>query len=291
MLVIFAMAAALAVAPEAAALDDLARQDARVAEAAFRLSVANADLCPQTGPLTGLVLHAASQYGEEIRPHAVRRFHLGDTPSILAVAPGGPADRAGLAPGDRLLAIGGRPAPAAAPSGEASYAVVAAAEEALRAGTQTLTISRDGETHEVLLTPVTGCAYPVQTVPDGKLNASADGRRVSISTELAAFTADDDELAVVIAHELAHNVLRHPPRTLGARRQEREADRLGLYLAARAGYDIEAAAPFWRRFGSRSLAARLGVVTHPSAGSRARVVERIAAEIGRKQARGEPLIP
>ena len=54
-----------------------------------------------------------------------------------------------------------------------------------------------------------GCASRFQVVAGRSLNARADGRYVQVTTALAAYAADDQELAAVLAHEFAHNVLRH----------------------------------------------------------------------------------
>ncbi len=115
---------------------------------------------------------------------------------------------------------------------------------------------------------------------------------VSVSTALARYAASDEDLALVIGHEMAHNVLRHSEKRAGRpRSRERAADHAGLYLTARAGYDIGGADAFWRRFGDDNWRARLGVLTHPSPTARSKAIAETAAEIARKRAAGEPLVP
>jgi hypothetical protein len=83
------------------------------------------------------------------------------------------------------------------------------------------------------------CAMPVVVNPSGNVFASTNGERVRISKGFVGFTETDDELAFVLAHEMAHVLLRHRV-SLGdgeRRNQEHEADTLGLYIAIRAGYD------------------------------------------------------
>ena len=56
-----------------------------------------------------------------------------------------------------------------------------------------------------------------------------------------------------------------------SRRQESEADRIGLLYAARAGYNPEAAIPFWERMsalGSSSARPPEFLSTHPSGKTR-----------------------
>ncbi|MBU4135541.1 MAG: peptidase M48, partial [Alphaproteobacteria bacterium] len=72
---------------------------------------------------------------------------------------------------------------------------------------------------------------------------------------------------------------------------ERQADRVGLYLAARAGYDTAIAPAFWRRFGAYNWRVRYPQWGHPSAEARARALEAVQAEISALQASGRPLLP
>src|SRR3546814_14345684 len=62
------------------------------------------------------------------------------------------------------------------------------------------------------LHPVAGCASDFRVEARDTESGAADGRLVLISAGLAAFAADDDELAAAVAHELAHNILRHRER-------------------------------------------------------------------------------
>ena len=58
------------------------------------------------------------------------------------------------------------------------------------------------------------------------------------------------------------------------RSQESEADRLGLQLMARAGYDPNAAIPFWKRMGKLSKGGPPEFLsTHPSSETRIRDIE------------------
>jgi hypothetical protein len=281
-------------ATEFAALQAL---EARVAAVAYRLTTANTELCRDRGPQTGLTLHDAQQYSPADRAEAVRFFHLTDAPAVMAVAPDSPAGRAGLRAGDVITAVNGQSLHGPAPiDGPASYQGVARAlswiEGALRQGPAVLSVPRGGETLSLTLQPARGCAYQVQLVPSPSMTASADGRVVSLTTALARYAARDEDLAVVIGHEMAHNLLQHRLNAAGSSRsRERAADRVGLYLTARAGYDITGASDFWRQFGDDSWRARLGVLTHPSPTARSQAVAATAAEIAARRAAGEPLVP
>lgn len=292
-------------------LSTLTALDERVARVAFRLSDANVALCPTVRQSAGWALHSARQYSLELRPHAESRFGLeGDLPGVLVAPPGSPAAEAGLRQGDLILKAGevplavgdGRPTP----EFEGLARNIAVVDAALARGPTTFNVRRDGAVIQKIVTPERACGYEVQLNPSDELNARADGRRLFISTALAGFAQSDDELAVILGHELAHHVLGH--RTWsdvggvgrssttvevaeGEGGKERQADRVGLFLLARAGYDPAVAAPFWRRFGASNWRVRYPQLEHASAESRARTLETVQAEIAGKQASGESLVP
>jgi hypothetical protein len=283
--------------------DPLAVADARVAQVAWRLQTANVALCPKHAPLPGLSLQMRDQYGPADRAGT----GLGDYPTLSAVVPGSAAAKAGLKVGDAITAIDGSATPAAT-SGRATFDTVARAEAqlttALSRGDGALTLV-GGRT--VDLAADQGCASDVQLLPQKGLNAAADGQVVQIGGKLYDFAANDDELAAIIAHELAHNILGHRAQMdeegvstglfagLGKngaklRAVEFEADRLSVWLVARAGYDPKALAPFWARLGKRA-----GILisdgTHPGFRERVRRIEAAVSEVGLQQAAGQPVVP
>ena len=185
---------------------------------------------------------------------------------------------------------------------------IAILDRALSAGHVDLTILRDGQMLAIEVSPLPACGYDVQLNPSSDLNARADGRRLFISTALAHFTETDDELALILGHELAHNVLGHRSwgegggegRTvvvgecdalLCENGEEQQADRVGLFLMARAGYAPQSAGPFWRRYGLANWRVRYPQLTHASAETRARRLEAAQIEIEALRVGGEPLLP
>lgn len=294
------------------ALKSLQAADLRVATVAFRLAASGADICPINAPLTGLTLHDAAQYAPALREAARSVMGLAEGTAILAVAPGSPADKAGLRAGDRLVAVNGRAVTATVPGRAGSYAGVAAAysliEDGGEANPMTVRIGRDGQTLDLPLVPVRGCASRVQLIPSSRVHAKADGAVLSVTTGLLDYVARDDELALVIAHEMAHNALGHRAelQARGATRDlfgsyggkagvvlatERAADRLAYFLMARAGYDHRMAEPFWTRLHRGPAAGSRAPTTHPDLALRLADYRKAADDIVAARTAGFPPSP
>lgn len=257
------------------ALAALHAQDLRLAAIGDRILLANAALCPATMPITGMVLHSADQYD----PGTAAALFAQGPLAIAAIVPGSAADRAGLKAGDALLAINGEAASApgadaGAPSADAGAPLRPDAGAPLRdalfwqiaahdpATPLALEVQRDGQRQPIVLDPAPGCRVLVEVITGGGLVGRSDGQVIQISHDLARLL-DDDGLAVIFAHELAHGVLLHRQRLEAAgvkkglagefgrnqrrnRTAEVEADRLTPHLLANAGYDPQIAAAFWQ---------------------------------------------
>jgi Zn-dependent protease with chaperone function len=141
-----------------------------------------------------------------------------------------------------------------------------------------LTIERGGREKEIEIIPVAVVNFLVSVGARDSVNAKATGKRVVINRGMLRFAENDHELAFVISHEIAHNLMRHVRAvmanyTLGsivdiaalsvgiitgnavgvgaayihASQFEAEADYVGLYIMALANLPIDEAAHFWRR--------------------------------------------
>jgi predicted Zn-dependent protease len=72
---------------------------------------------------------------------------------------------------------------------------------------------------------------------------------------------------------------------------EREADYVGAYYAARAGYDTKSTEEIWRRMALVHPHSILSGRTHPIAAVRFLQIQKTTAEIEEKKRRGQPLNP
>lgn len=162
------------------------------------------------------------------------------------------------------------------------------------------------------------------------LNAHADGQDVVIYPAMVDFTKNDHQLGFVIAHEFAHNIMRHIEAqehnvtlgtlvgavadaavgAAGANTQgifgkvgsqqgllryssafEAEADYVGLYILARAGFAIEQAPDFWRIMSQAEPDSIYIAQSHPTNPARTIAMGKTIAEIRARQRAHLPLIP
>ena len=274
-------------APDAAAgLADLRAADARVLTIGYRLATRNAPFCRVTENASGMTLHHIGQYGDGAAARAT--FGFAREYAVLALVAGGPAAKAGVQIDDALVAANGsslQPTAAqlAAIDQPAAYRPIAWADATLRAALDAapvrLSVLRDGAAVDVTLTGVRACRSRFELRPTSDYGASADGDIVSITSAMLGFMADDDELAAILAHEMAHNLLEHRRRLNDAGIQrglmqqlgrnarltlatEIEADRLSIWLMANAGFDPAGAVRFWTRYGKQRGKGIFSAPTH-----------------------------
>ena len=103
----------------------------------------------------------------------------------------------------------------------------------------------------VRVDPAVACDYSIEVLNSDKVNAYADGNKLRITKGMMWFAQDDAELAMVLSHELAHNIMGHAGTFASVfydkKSREADADYVGLYIMARGGFEIEKAPNFWRR--------------------------------------------
>jgi hypothetical protein len=132
---------------------------------------------------------------------------------------------------------------------------------ALDNGDTDLLIRRNGQVIKLDLRAQAGCGGEVMLANSSTLNAWTDGRTIVVSTAMAQLAQSDDELAFVIAHEMAHNNLGHAQSgrndvrglfgLLGfgaarVKRMEVDADSAAVALMSAGGYAPDAGISFLR---------------------------------------------
>lgn len=279
-------------------------------------------------PAFGFRLWSISDFESANRAAAEAAFGLGEQLQVYAVAAGQPAAAAGVLPGDRLLQVEGRALKPGDEGRQqfsegvtaglmkrgavrfvferagkprkvklnalksCPYAVALAVGAEPNAATDGKTVfvstgmmefARDDRDLAIVVGHETAHAlrgHPLRATGPGK-----DGRSFFNPVRMVG--------AVVTAAagigEAAYSAVGGMPE---ARRNsiafEMEADYVGLYLAARAGYDVSRAAEIWRRL-DKEASGRSS--DHPTTSARFDAMSATAQEIADKREAGEKLIP
>jgi Putative metallopeptidase domain len=288
-------------------LHELSESDERVARIGLRLLTANAFRCSKLMPATGMVLHSLAQYRGPARAEAQALWRFPSPTSIAIVVIGSPAERAGLRGGDGLIAVASLKLEGNSASDQGSTALRDQAEQAIAAQPVDapigLTIVRDDQTLHIDLMPVPACRSRLEVVDGVSVKARSDGKTIQLGQAFVRGLSDE-ELAVVIAHELSHTILAHreqlaawdsrpsnsrskQTRKRMARDFEDAADLLSLQLLASAGWDPGAAPSFMRKHGRRFDPSFLASGVHRKAEDRARRMERQIVQM-KVDMQGEP---
>ncbi len=255
---------------------------------------------------------------------------LGDRPRLLFVTPGSAAAEAGLAPGDEIDAIAGRRVPSGAGATEATARLLGTRLlESVTSGPFTLAVLRERPT-KVTLRPVRLCDYRIVLGAEEGAGAVADGDRIVVSRAMLRLARTDHELAWVLAHALAHNVLHRiggkrfaaaadglvgemarafaaaagaysvsPTAQAGARlvrpiysrEFEAQADRAALYVLALGGFPVDRAPALARRLALALPPSAEFLRTHPAWPERFVAMAGAADEIEARRTAGLPLDP
>jgi membrane-associated protease RseP (regulator of RpoE activity) len=294
---------------------------------AFRIFAANADFCREKGKSAGAFgfkVGNAYSFPKDFEAGARRVVGGSGLVRIVAVAPGSPAERAGMREGDAVLALNGTPTPKGENESATQDFRKQLAEQAKPGNPVVLRVQREKAEMELALRPVATCDYGYGIDPKDIVNAFADGKSIYIARGMMRFAETDEELATVVGHELAHNLMGHIDSKRGnvalgflvdllfagfgvntqgvfsdmagqsySQEFETEADYVGLYLMTRAGYDIAGSPNFWRRMGVQNPGSirTNHAASHPSAPYRFVSLDKTVEEIERKKASGLPLRP
>lgn len=272
------------------AVEENLKQYERLNRVGFPILRANADWCDRDGrtrPSIGLLVAGTAKMKDPTKGALKRVLEMDSDGAVVTGVPSGsPASEAGLRRGDRIVALNGQTINDQTNSQELVNSLKKAADKSFSDQKPvTLAINRNGASMTKNVTPVLTCDFLLGIENKDPINAFADGKNIVFTKGMMRFASDDDELAVVMGHELGHNLNRHIDAkktnaaggllldilaaaggvntggtfsglAAGAYSQdfEREADYVGLYLTARGGYDIEDAPNFWRRMAIESPA-------------------------------------
>lgn len=305
-----------------AELRALVAQQDRLYAVAAPLLVNNADLCHNNARnLLGFTAKTKYSYSSEFIEAAQVSLGLSDELQVTGVLAGSGASQAGVQPGDLLVTIQDKPV-APGPNAERQAALMLGSLVNKRTKIS-LRITRGGQNLSINVPLTRACAFGIELGNTDNVNSFADGRRVLITSGMMKFAQTDDELAYVIAREMAHNSLMHVVKqrmtatmtgiidnlirlrpdtsalsgSAGVKPYSQQidvaADKLALYMAARAGYKVDNAAAFWQRLASDypSNVPNGHTAIHPAKSARLEIIQKTVTDIEAKQAIGSALIP
>lgn len=307
---------------EQQALQTMVSMQDRLYRVAAPLLVTNTELCKKNARnLLGFTAKNRYSYSGEFANAAQKSLGLDDRLQVMGVLAGGGAARAGVKHGDILLAVDDKPLP----KGETAERDAAAILAPMMSGRSNiaLTVLRDGSRVSLNVPLTYACAFGIELGNTDNVTAYADGHRILVTRGMLNAARTDDELAYVLAKEMAHNALSHATKqrtsaTIGGiidnltrirpdmstmsgmaglrpmpQDLDAMADKLSIYMLARAGYNIDQVAPFWQRMASQYPANVLNGYTalHPSTNYRVAAMEKAIKDIRSKQARKKPLMP
>lgn len=310
------------IAAAADALTKLAAMQDRLYRVAAPLLINNASICKaHARNLLGFTARNRYWYPGEYNEAAQVAFGMGERLQVTGVLSGSGAARAGLRRGDNLISAGGKTLPTgpnASTSAGAVFGPLVAAQATLP-----MVIERDNANRELSIPVTRACGFLIELGNTDNINSYADGSRVMITRGMLHFAQSDTEVAVLLAKGMAHNILNHPTlmRSTGTlssmidnlalvrpdtsmlvgsggikatpSEMDAAADALSLYLLSRAGYSIDAAAPFWKRLAATYPASVLNgyVANHPNTAARLAAIEKATADVKAKQGAKKNLAP
>jgi hypothetical protein len=294
----------------------------RLYRVAAPILVNNPSLCRHNARnLLGFTAKNKYSYSSDYVESAQKILGLDQQLQVTGVMNGSGADKAGVRNGDKLVAVNDIPLPQG--QNAEHQAGVILTPQISEHTSFNLTVNRAGSDISVKVPLTHACAFIVVLGNTDHVNAYADGIRVMVTKGMMNTAKSDDELAYVLATEMAHNVLGHAnkqhmsatiagvidnldrihPDAVNANgisaikpsTQELDvaADRLGLYMAARAGFAIDNAGPLWSRLAAEypSTVPDSYTATHPVSAYRLAAIAKVSNEIKSKQAARKSLTP
>lgn len=302
-------------------------QLSRLHNVAFQLRIANRDHCGyRAGAQIGLIAGTASSLPRKFRSFSHEALSVSWThATVLSIADNSPAAIAGIKTGDQLLTFNNEPVPRHGTAGWIASYVRNNGERPMQILTR-----RDGIDETRTVAPMVACAIPIELQVDSSINAFTTDDRIVVTSSILRTARTDAQLALVVGHELAHANLGHLSKRrvnavigwlggaaadagvmlggmsthgafskmltkVGARAFsvafEREADYVGAYYAARAGYDLAGSEEIWRAFSLEDPDSIRLTTDHPITPVRFVQMQKVIDEIENKKRHNLPLVP
>jgi len=303
-------------------IDTLLERQERIYRIAAPLIIKNAVLCrTQARPLLGFTAKNQYSYPPELSVAARQSLGLDERLQVMQILDGSGAMRAGLKRGDILQTIQDITIPSG-PQAEPEAARMLS--PILKNLTEiNITVIRQNQPITVNVPLTLACAFAIYVGNTQNVNAYADGRRILLTRGLLDWLSTDEDVAVIIAREIAHNVLQHAkqlqqmatlsividnlllfkPDQVAANssngikitpeKMDQDADRLALFMLARAGYDLASFTRVMQKLAQIPNASQANTypALHPWTEGRQSVIQSTMKEIRQKQSAKKALVP
>lgn len=316
-----AMAAKEAAIQKRMSVENRTQKFWRLSDVSLSVLEHGTDLCgDRVTYYLGMDTNSIDHAPEEWRQAYKDALGLDDSVKVTRVFAHTPADEAGLQAGDVILMVNGEKVE----TGDDAYEkFLSQLHDQLDTGEPvSFWVERNGVPMTLSVTPAKRCDYAVVMSDDTVVNAYADGDSVVVTKGMMDYIKTDNELALVVGHEMGHNVMGHITKKTGNRilgavldgliagvtgvysnnfanaagmmysqEFEQEADYMGVYFMERAGYDSTGAPNFWRRMGADNPYAIGHATTHPTSAYRYVFLEKCSKEVKEKEKEGVELLP
>ena len=301
----------------------------RLRQVGYRILEANSDLCGENVTyFDGFIVWNKNSLANKERKIGERTFGLGQRYQVMLVDKGYGADKAGLRQGDVVLSAHGIELPEKHPS--KALKKIQKEIRDLPEYTMTIDRDGE-VMDKVIRRDIVCDYGIIYDYKEPLVNAFADGDNITFTLGMMDFLEHNDQgLQIIMGHEIAHNLMQHIEKGGqnmgvgmfgglildvaaaaagvntngefarlggGLGRQfmspefEAEADYVGLYLMARAGYSTKGAEELWRKMSINVGGPREYATSHPTQPERFLILNKTHKEIQNKKARGKNLEP
>ncbi|MCM8818123.1 MAG: M48 family metallopeptidase [Candidatus Omnitrophica bacterium] len=269
----------------------------------------------------GVIVHSNKSYSKEDLPIIRKKYLVEDIPTILYLHPDFGGYKGGLKVNDKIIEINGKKIK------DLDSYIKIINELDISITTTEFLIEREKEILKFNVNAEKICPFDliltINPEVSDTINSWTDGKRIYVTPGLLRFLQSDNELALVLSHEIAHAILDHVQKMQGniilgtifdiaitiatgvntqgifgniggliySKEFEKEADYLGTYICAVSGYDVSNAPNLWRKMAAEYPGSTKDIflATHPSSPERYILIEKTVKEIEEKRKKGLPL--
>ena len=298
------------------AVREIISLEQRIYQLYYPLALAAGPMCDddEIQQEIGVRLGTIDVFGDQLKPAAKELLDSDqDGVIVFSVVPNSPADNAGIKDLDHLVSVNDIPANRINKSTLFQDGSV-----------NKITVRRQESNLVFHVASETACNYKVRLVHSNAVNAYADGSNIGVNTGLIRIL-DENQIKLVLAHEIAHNIMDHIDAKVGnvligslfdlviiastgvsldlgalagqlySQEFESEADYVALYIMALADEPIDKTPDLWRRMSQLNpLTGNTNTSfwqSHPANPERYLTMKKTILEIANKRSSGEPLRP